>query len=54
MIADAANEAAAAADALAAAFDTTLSLDEQSEEIPSEFLDALTCDMMEDPVLLPR
>lgn len=54
MIADAASEAAAAADALAAALDTTLSHDEQSDEIPAEFLDALTCDVMEDPVLLPR
>ncbi len=53
MIADAVSEAAAAADALAA-LDTTLSHDEQSDEIPAEFLDALTCDVMEDPLLLPR
>ncbi len=51
VILDATTEAAAAS---AATYDCSLSIDDQSEEVPAEFLDALTCDVMEDPVCLPR
>ncbi len=47
--ADAIGEAAAAAAAAAAAENT-----EDSREVPVEFVDALTCDVMADPVRLPR